>query len=70
VAYWQRRALAFEAARPRPGDYTGGPVDWETGCQLGPGADTEAADGRLAAAASECRSRADELRADDWEAIR
>jgi hypothetical protein len=30
-AYWLWRAIQFDQARPRCGDYPGGPVDWETG---------------------------------------
>lgn len=46
--YWTRRAEAFEAARPRPGDYPGKAT-------LG---DLRAADVRCREAAEACRKRA------------
>ena len=35
-ATWHRRAAMFEWARPRPGEYPGGPVEWDTGKRLAP----------------------------------
>ena len=46
--YWRRRADEFEAARPRPGDYTG---------RLSPER-IQAIDERLAAKAQACRNHA------------
>lgn len=48
AATWERRAAAFDAARPRPGDFTG----------LATPEDLAAQDQRLAAIASACRARA------------
>lgn len=48
AAYWHRRAAAFDAARPRPGDFHGR----ATRAQLA------AADTRLAAQAAACRRAA------------
>jgi hypothetical protein len=47
-AYWMRRAEAFEAARPRPGDWAGRATE----------ADLRAADERCAGIAEACRLRA------------
>lgn len=46
--YWQRRADQLDAARPRPGDYTGHATDEQI----------KATDQRLAEAAEACRARA------------
>lgn len=46
--YWQRRADQLDAARPRPGDYTGRATDEQI----------KATDKRLAEAAEACRLRA------------
>ena len=67
--YWDRRAHAFDQALPRPGDHPGGPVDFETGRPLTPGADQSVIYSRLRAAAAEARSRAEELRANRCEEI-
>lgn len=54
---WTRRADALEAALPRPGDYPGGPVDWDTGEALDPPPAIRTGEGaRLAALA--CRQKA------------
>lgn len=45
---WQRRAVAFDNARPRAGDYSGGATK----------TDLEARDRDLAATARACRARA------------
>jgi hypothetical protein len=34
--YWLKKADELEASAPRPGQYLGGPVDWETGESLNP----------------------------------
>lgn len=48
AAYWRTRAEAFEAARPRPGDYRGRATDL----------DLREADRRCREAAEACRTRA------------
>lgn len=55
ASHWARRADAFEAARPRPGDFTG---------RASP-ADVAAQDRRLAAMALACRRHADLAPLDD-----
>lgn len=51
AAYWNRRAATFEAARPRPGDYSGRATRQQIAEQ----------DARLAALARACSARADLL---------
>ncbi len=56
---WTRRALTLEAALPRPEDYRGGPVDFESGRPLYEGREpdeTRLQD--LRAAALACRQKA------------
>jgi hypothetical protein len=62
--YWVMRAEQFDQARPRPGDYPGGPVDWETGRPLNPPMTAEMlaeADRRCCAARDACLAKAELL---------
>lgn len=60
---WRRRADLFDWARPKPGDYLGGPVDWETGAPAEFLEFPTDADRRCAAAALACREHAAALEA-------
>lgn len=54
----RRRADTLEAALPRPGDYPGGPVDWETGEPMAPPTARGEAVEQLRSAALACRQKA------------
>ena len=54
---WTRRAEAFEAALPQPGDYPGGPADWETGTSMDPPPPVRTGEGARASAIA-CRQKA------------
>ena len=56
---WTHRAKILDWAAERPGDYRGGPVDWETGRPLYEGSTTgQERAGDLRAAALACRQKA------------
>lgn len=59
ATYWRRRAEAFEAARPRPGDYIGRATP----------DDLRAADQRCRDMAEACRARARVALVDEWGAV-
>lgn len=55
---WTRRAKVLDWAAERPGDYPGGPVDWETGEPLAPPEPDPERIERLRSAALACRQKA------------
>lgn len=56
--YWLRRATAYEAALPRPGDHPGGPVDFTTGAALAAPRPDPVSHRHAADLAAACRARA------------
>lgn len=55
---WTRRAALLDWAAERPGDYPGGPVDWETGEPLAPPAPDPERAAALRDSALACRRKA------------
>jgi hypothetical protein len=56
--WWAWRAEQFHAAAARPGDYPGGPVDWETGQPLSPPPSDPGRDAEVRLTALACRQKA------------
>lgn len=58
ASWWIMRAEHFDRARPRPGDYPGGPVDWEGGAVLDPPKPDREADERFRGIVQACLAKA------------